>query len=168
MHNPDRPFLPNFDNLAPRRLEITLHEMYDTPEHTGGSRQLKSGRHAYILSSMGCPLKCDFCRIWQQAGTIRYYGFARLEREVAALKAAGATELVEECDMFLGDIPHAMKIAEIYHRHGMTWFEEGGLSMFKFMKPGHGLTHRDLTDHLATNGCYRYYAAIESANPTSL
>lgn len=168
IHNPDRPFIPLFDVLAPRRLEIPLHPMYDTPEHTGGPRHLKTGRHAYILSSEGCPLKCDFCFVWKQAGTIRYYSLERLGQEVAALKAAGVTELIEECDMFLGNIPDAMKVAEIYGEYGMTWFEEGGLSMFKFMKPGRDWTHEKMLDKLAKAGCYRFYLAIESANPKSL
>ncbi|MFA4873427.1 MAG: cobalamin-dependent protein [Patescibacteria group bacterium] len=141
IHNPDRPFIPLFDVLAPRRLEIPLHPMYDTPEHTGGSRRLKTGRHAYIISSEGCSLKCEFCFIWKQAGTIRYYTLARLEQEVAQLKAAGVNEVVVEDDMFFADIPRAMAVGDILKKYDMAWFEEGGLSMFKFMKPGRNLTH---------------------------
>ncbi|HOZ37012.1 MAG TPA: hypothetical protein PLR18_04275 [bacterium] len=50
----------------------------------------------------------------------------------------------------------------------MRWFEEGGVSMFKLMKPGHGLTYKDLVDKMTESGCYRFYLAIESANPRSL
>lgn len=168
IHNRSRGFVPTFDGLAPRRLEIPLHPMYDTPEHTGGSRRRKNGRHAYILSSEGCPLKCDFCHIHIMAGNIRYYGLERFEREVAALKAAGVTELIVEDDMFFADIPRAMAVGEILKKHDIAWFEEGGLSMFKFMRPGQGLTHEFILDKLARTGCYRYYHAIESANAVSL
>ena len=168
IHNPDRPFITNLDRLAPRRLEIPLHPMYDTPEHTGGSRHRKTGRHAYILSSMGCPLKCDFCHIHTMAGTIRYYGLERFEREVARLKAAGVSEVIVEDDMFFADIPRALAIAGILKKYDLAWFEEGGLSMFKFMKPGCNLTYEQILDRLAKTGCYRFYLAVESANPESL
>jgi len=167
-HNPARAFLPNFDSLAERLLEITLHPMYDTPEHTGGSRFRRIGRHAYILSSGGCPLKCDFCHIHIMAGNIRYYGLERFEHEVARLHAAGVNEVVVEDDMFFADIPRALAVAEILQKYGMAWFEEGGLSMFKFMKPGTGFTYETILDKLAETGCYRFYLAIESANPESL
>ncbi|MBI4128323.1 MAG: B12-binding domain-containing radical SAM protein [Parcubacteria group bacterium] len=168
VHNGSRGFIPIFDVLAPRRLEIPLHPMYDTLEHTGGSRHRKNGRHAYILSSEGCPLKCDFCHIHIMAGNIRYYTLARFEQEVAQLKAAGVNEIVVEDDMFFADIPRAMAVGDILKKYDMAWFEEGGLSMFKFMKPGSGLTHEQMLDKLAETGCYRYYHAIESANPMSL
>lgn len=168
IHNISRPFIPVFDVLAPRRLEIPLHPMYDTLEHTGGSRRRKTGRHAYILSSEGCPLKCDFCHIHTMAGNIRYYSLERFEQEVAQLKTAGVNEIVVEDDMFFADIPRALAVGEILKNHGMVWFEEGGLSMFKFMKPGHGLTHELILDKLAETDCYRYYNAIESANGVSL
>lgn len=168
IHNRSCGFIPTFDGLAPRRLEIPLHPMYDTPEHTGGSRRRKNGRHAYILSSEGCPLKCDFCHIHIMAGNIRYYSLKRFEQEVTALKAAGVTELIVEDDMLFADIPRALAIAAILKRYDMAWFEEGGLSMFKFMKPGNGLTHKDVLDALVENGLYRFYLAIESANKDSL
>jgi radical SAM superfamily enzyme YgiQ (UPF0313 family) len=168
IENDDRPFLPNFDGLAERKLEIPLHPMYDTPEHTGGSRHRNTGRHAYILSSEGCPLKCEFCHIHTMAGTIRYYGLERFDQEVARLKAAGVNELVVEDDMFFADLPRAMAIGDILKKYDMAWFEEGGLSMFKFMKPGPGLTYQQIVDKLAETGCYRFYLAIESANKQSL
>lgn len=168
IHNPKQPFLTTFDALAPRRLEIALHPMYDTPEHTGGSRRRKTGRHTYILSSEGCPLRCEFCHIHTMAGTIRYYGLERFEREVVLLKAAGVSELIVEDDMFFADIPRALKVAEILKKYDMAWFEEGGLSMFKFMRPGHKLSHEQILNHLAKNGLYRFYLAIESANRESL
>jgi len=166
--NPGRGLLPDLDLLAPRRLEIPLHPMYDTPEHTGGSRHQKEGRLAYIMSSQGCPLKCDFCHIHIMAGNIRYYSLARFEQEVVLLKAAGVTELVVEDDMFFADMQRAMAICDILKKHSMSWFEEGGLSMFKFMKPGHNLTYKQVLNKLAESGCYRFYLAIESANPQSL
>ncbi|MFA6511953.1 MAG: radical SAM protein [Patescibacteria group bacterium] len=168
VHNPDRLFIPTLDVLAPRRLEIPLHPMYDTPEHTGGSRFRTTGRHAYILSSEGCPLKCDFCHIHIMAGKIRYYGLARFEREVALLKAIGVNEVIVEDDMFFADIPRALAVAAILQKYDMAWFEEGGLSMFKFMKPGFCLSYEHILDALAESGCYRFYLAIESANPQSL
>lgn len=168
MHNASRSFIPVFDVLAPRRLEITLHSMYDTPEHTGGSRRRKHGRHAYILSSEGCPLECDFCHIHIMAGNIRYYTLDRFEQEVAQLRVAGVNEVIVEDDMFFADIPRALAVGEILKKHGMVWCEEGGLSMFKFMKPGRGLTHELILDKLAQTDCYRYYHAIESANAASL
>ena len=168
VQNPSRSFIPTFDVLAPRRLEITLHPMYDTPEHTGGSRHRKTGRHAYILSSEGCPLKCDFCHIHTMAGSIRYYSLKRFEQEVALLKAMGVNEVIVEDDMFFADIPRAMAVGEILKRYDMVWFEEGGLSMFKFMKPGRDLTYERMLDTFAKTGLYRFYLAIESANPQSL
>jgi len=168
IENDDRPFLPDFDGLAERKLEIPLHPMYDTPEHTGGSRFYKTGRHAYIFSSEGCPLKCDFCHIHTMAGNIRYFSLDRFEQEVAKLKVAGVNEIVVEDDMFFADIPRAMAVAGILKKYNMAWFEEGGLSMFKFMKPGRDLTYEQILDKLAQTGCYRYYHAIESANAVSL
>ncbi len=168
IHNTSRPFIPVFDVLAPRRLEIPLHQMYDTLEHTGGSRRRKTGRHAYILSSEGCPLKCDFCHIHTMAGNIRYYTLGRFEQEVARFKIAGVNEVVVEDDMFFTDIPRAMAVGDILKKYDMAWFEEGGLSMFKFMKPGRDLTYEQILNKLAETGCYRYYHAIESANAVSL
>lgn len=179
IENDDRPFLPNFDSLAERRLEIPLHPMYDTPEHTGGSRfcnvdwgkylNRPVGRHAYILSSEGCSLKCEFCHIHTMAGNIRYYSLERFEQEVAKLKAAGVTELIVEDDMFFDNIPRAIKVADIFKKYDMVWFEEGGLSMFRFMNTlVFGLTYKQILDKLAETGCYRFYLAIESANKESL
>ena len=168
IHNASRQFIPVFDVLAPRRLEIPLHQMYDTLEHTGGSRRRKTGRHAYILSSEGCPLKCDFCHIHTMAGSIRYYSLKRFEEEVVRLKAAGVNEVVVEDDMFFADIPRAMAVGDILKKYDMAWFEEGGLSMFKFMRPGRDLTHEQILNKLVETCCYRYYHAIESANAVSL
>jgi hypothetical protein len=77
VENDDRPFLPNLDSLAERRLEIPLHPMYDTPEHTGGSRFHKKGRFAYVVSTIGCGLSCTFCHIWKMLGKVRGYSLTR-------------------------------------------------------------------------------------------
>jgi anaerobic magnesium-protoporphyrin IX monomethyl ester cyclase len=169
IENDKRPFLPNFDGLAERQLAIPLHRMYDTPEHTGGSRFHKNGRFAYIVSTVGCGLTCKFCHIWKMLGKVRGYSLARFRHEVARLKAAGVTELIIEDDMFFDDIPRALAVAEVLKENGMVWFEEGGLSMFRFMNPlVPGLTYKEILDKLAETGCYRFYLAIESANKESL
>lgn len=168
IHNPSRPFIANLDSLAPRRLEITLHPMYDTSKHTGGSRARQYGRHAYLLSSVGCPLQCEFCHIHKMCGPTRYFSLERFEQEVARLAAAGVNEIILEDDMLFADIPRALLIGEILKRYNMVWFEEGGLSMFKFMNPGANLTYQIILDKLAASGCYRFYLAIESANSMSL
>lgn len=169
IENDDRPFLPNFDGLAERKLEIPLHPMYDTPEHTGGSRFPKEGRFAYMIFRLGCGFSCTFCLIWKLAGRVRGYSLARFRQEVARLKAAGVTQIIIEDDMFFDDILLALAVAEILKEYGMSWFEEGGLSMFKFMNPViPGLTYKEILDKLAETGCYRFYLAIESANKQSL
>lgn len=168
-HNPPRPFHQNLDELAKRRTEIPLHQMYDTPNHTGGSRGTTVGRHAYILTSLGCAGHCKFCASDMMSGPCtRFFGLKRLENEVQQLKKAGVTELIIEDDQFLADIPHAFQVMAIFKKSGLIWFEEGGISMFKLMKPGRGATYQQLVDKMAESGCYRFYLAIESANPLSL
>lgn len=167
--NPNQPFIQNLDVLAPRNLEIPLHPMYKTPEHTGGSRYTQEGSLVYALTSEGCPHNCRFCQIPGIAGSIRYFSLEHFESDVARLQKAGVREVVIEDDMLFADVPRALQIAQILNKYGMKWFEEGGLSMFKFMKPGaHGLNYEKMLDCLAENGCYRFYLAIESANPQSL
>jgi len=169
VENLDRPFLPNFDGLAERKLEIPLHPMYNTPEHTGGSRFPKEGRFATMIFRVGCGFSCTFCLIWKLAGRVRGYGLVRFRQEVVRLKAAGVTQIIIEDDMFFDDIPLALAVAEILKEYDMAWFEEGGLSMFKFMNPGvPGLTYKQILDKLVETGCYRFYLAIESANKQSL
>ncbi len=169
IHNPNRPFIQNLDILAPRQLTIPLHKMYDTQEHTGGSRGMQLGRHAYIMTSLGCPGHCRFCMSDLMSGSkTRFFSLERVEENVRRLAEARVTESIVEDDQLLADIPRAMKIMDIFKKYSMIWFEEGGVSMFKLMKPGHGLTYKSIIDKMAETGCYRFYLAIESANPRSL
>ncbi|MFA5155581.1 MAG: radical SAM protein [Patescibacteria group bacterium] len=168
-HNPDQPFLKNLDELSPRRLEIPSHPMYDTNFHTGGSRKLKRGRHIYVMTGFGCALHCEFCLSDLMTGDrTRFFSLAYLEREFIRYKAAGFTEIIIEDDQFLADIRRAMDIAALLQKHRLYWFEEGGISLFKLMRPGPGLSYKQIIDCFAQSYCYRFYLAIESANPESL
>ncbi len=168
-HNPDGEFCQILDSLAPRLLEIPLHQMYATSEHTGGTRGTQAGRHVYLMTSLGCPGHCRFCQSDLMSGLkTRFFSLERVETDVRRLAETGATELIVEDDQFLANIPRAMQVMDIFQKYSMIWFEEGGVSMFKLMKPGHELTYRNLVDRMAETRCYRFYLAIESANPQSL
>lgn len=168
-HNPSREFCQDLDFLAPRQLEIPLHQMYNTSEHTGGSRGTQTGRHIYFMTSLGCPGHCRFCLSDLMSGPkTRFFSLKRVEEDIKRLAESGVTELIIEDDQLLADIPRAMKVMDIFKKYSMEWFEEGGISLFKLMKPGHGLVYRDIVDKMAETGCYRFYLAIESANPQSL
>lgn len=168
-HNPAREFCQDLDLLAPRLLEIPLHSMYATQEHTGGSRGTQLGRHAYIMTSLGCPGHCRFCMSDLMSGSkTRFFSLERVEENVRRLVKAKVKELIVEDDQLLADIPRATQVMDIFKKYNMIWFEEGGISMFKLMKPGHGLTYKDLIDKMLETGCYRFYLAIESTNSLSL
>lgn len=167
--NPDRPFVKNLDELAPRLMSIELHPMYDTTEHTGGSRGTQEGRYAYIMTGYGCPGRCGFCTAEMMSGReIAQFSLERIEQEVKQLKDAGVNELIVEDDQFLVNIPRALAVMEIFKKYQMKWFEEGGISMFRLMKPGKGYDYKTIIDKMAESGCYRFYLAIESANEESL
>jgi len=167
--NPDRPFVKNLDELAPRLIDIELHPMYDTAEHTGGSRGTQEGRYAYIMTGYGCPGRCGFCTAKMMSGReVAQFSLDRIEQEVKQLKEAGVNELIIEDDQFLVNIPRALAVMEIFKKYQMKWFEEGGISMFKLMKPGKGYDYKTIIDKMAESGCYRFYLAIESANAESL
>jgi len=169
IQNPDQPFVENLDELAPRRYEIELHSMYDTSEHTGDSKINKQGRYAYLMTSFGCDGHCKFCTSDMLSGPkTRFFSLERIEREIIELKKRGVNEIIVEDDQFLAVIPRAMKIMDIFKKHQMRWFEEGGISMFKLMRPGTGLDYKKIIDKFAESGCYRFYLAIESANISSL
>ena len=167
--NLDRPFVKNLDELAPRLMSIELHPMYNTTEHTGGSRGTQEGRYAYIMTGYGCPGRCGFCTAEMMSGReIAQFSLERIEQEVKQLKDAGVNELIVEDDQFLADIPRALAIMEIFKKYQMKWFEEGGISMFRLMKPGKDYDYKTIIDKMAESGCYRFYLAIESANEESL
>jgi len=168
-HNPNEKFCQNLDSLAPRLLEIPLHPMYNTLEHTGGSRGTKKGRHVYVITSIGCPGHCKFCLSDLMTGRkTRFFGIKRIKNQIKQFVEAGVKEIIIEDDQFLADIPRAMKIMDIFKKNNVLWFEEGGISMFKLMKPGHNLAFKDIIDKMSSTGCYRFYLAIESANSKSL
>ncbi|MFA5184676.1 MAG: radical SAM protein [Patescibacteria group bacterium] len=168
-HNPNPDFLENLDELAPRLLEIPLHPIYDTPEHTGGSRKTRQGRHIYMMTSFGCAFHCSFCLSDLMTGPrTRFFSLEYIRRELIRFKQAGVTEVIIEDDQFLADIRRALAIADLFKKLRLYWFEEGGISLFKLMKTGTNLNYRDMINRLAESYCYRFYLAIESANPQSL
>ena len=165
IHSPNQKFLQDLDILAPRLLEMPLHPMYDTEEHSGGSRKTTEGRHIYLMTSLGCPMHCEFCLSDLMSGPkTRFFSLERIEKDIQRFKEKGVTEIIIEDDQFLEDIPRALRVMDILKKYELFWFEEGGISLFKLMKTN----YKQLIDKMANSFCYRFYLAIESANPKSL
>lgn len=114
-----------------------------------------AGREATTLvTSRGCPYRCGFCAGMESR--VRYYGVARVRREIAYLKDRwGYNALMFFDDTFILNGERAQRICTVLKKQNMAWrcFVRGDLVL------RHG---PELIGAMADSGCVEAAIGIES------
>ena len=91
--NPDRPFIPNLDDLP-----IPLHDMLPWRKY---KVPIVGGPYTFVLSSRGCPAGCRYCikHVTYQS-SVRHRSPDHVLKELYLLKEMGLHHIHFEADLF--------------------------------------------------------------------
>lgn len=94
--NPDRPFIPNLDDLPMPLYDKLPLDKYRIP--------MIKGPYCFVVTSRGCPAGCRFCIkhvMWQN--TVRSHSPERILAEMKFLASIGVTNIHFYADLFTVD-----------------------------------------------------------------
>ncbi|MFQ5611121.1 MAG: B12-binding domain-containing radical SAM protein [Anaerolineae bacterium] len=114
--NPDRPFIPDLDDLP-----LPLHHLLPLDSYR---MPLIKGPYAFIVPSRGCPAGCKFCiKHVSYNYTVRVRSAQNVLAELWSLKRLGINHVMMYADLFTVDRDHVVGIcrAMIEDRIDMKW-----------------------------------------------
>lgn len=146
--------------------------------HGGGFRSDRSTRYASIMTSRGCPFRCQFCHISQEGSDspsgnlrrLRLKSQARVLQEVDILKDLGIQYLFIEDDSLLAKKERAMTIFREITKRKLTLSDVNGVNISHLCKrEGSKLVaDQHLLETMAEAGFTELSLPFESASPRIL
>ncbi|MBI5412995.1 B12-binding domain-containing radical SAM protein [Candidatus Peregrinibacteria bacterium] len=148
--NPVAPdtILTNLNDLPFPAWDLLPFEKYDDINSPHGSiTPGKRRRYAPIMTSRGCPFRCEYCHISDEKeadaqtggiGFLRLKSIDRVMEEVEILRTFGVTHLYIEDDSLLAKKP---RIKDLFHRlngMGMKISDVNGVNLVHFSIPTSG------------------------------
>lgn len=179
--NPATDIEDNLDNLPiPARHKLPLKRIaYINRPHGGSLRKLgeleKPNVYVSMMTSRGCPYKCDFCHIsGEQEGSItgnigkfRWQSEERVEREIVVVTDQGAEYIYIEDDSFLGRKKRAMNILRILVKYGKKLGDVNGVNLSHLHKndgSGKIVVDDEMLEAMAEAGFDRLSFPVESGS----
>lgn len=111
IHNEDRPFVENLDDIPPPEKDLILHSHIMTPND-----------FSVFFSSRGCPYACTFCdsrTTWSRR--VRQHSPERIVDEMIAVKEKyGSAFFAFYDDIFVLDPKHTLAFCEELRRRGLA------------------------------------------------
>ncbi|MEZ4731849.1 MAG: radical SAM protein [Caldilineaceae bacterium] len=103
--NPDRPFIPNLDDLP-----IPLHEMLPLEKQ---HMPMMKGAFTFIVTSRGCPAGCKYCiKHVSYQNSVRVRSAANMCDEIQYLNQLGIYNIHMYADLFTVNREHVMSFCE--------------------------------------------------------
>ncbi len=107
--NPDRPFIPNLDDLP-----IPLHERLPLDKQR---MPMIKGPFTFIVTSRGCPAGCKYCiKHVSYQNSVRVRSAENIVDELEYLGKLGITNIHMYADLFTVNRDHVVRIVQADHR----------------------------------------------------
>ncbi len=157
--NPKTRFVEDLDSLPyPARdlLPMELYRQIGVPHLLFSERK----RFATVITSRGCPAKCNFCSSWRFWGN-RYRARSPeniLDELELLIREYGVEEVqFEDDNISLGQARFRKLLQGMLDRNlGLSWSTPNGIALWALDK--------DLVELMKRSGCYEVTLAIESGN----
>ena len=110
--NPDRPFIPNLDDLPIPRHELLPLEKQHMP--------MIKGPFTFIVTSRGCPAGCKYCiKHVSYQNSVRVRSAEHIVEELEGLVALGITNIHMYADLFTVNREHVISLCDLILRKGL-------------------------------------------------
>ena len=171
----------NLDELPFPAWDLLPFEKYETisaPHADTSVRQL--GRYAPMMTSRGCPFRCEFCHISTEKedadtpsgniGSLRLKSVERVVAELEMLKSLGVRHIYIEDDSFLAKFKRVKEILRRAVGMGFTLANVNGVNLVHFMVKGKGRLEidREYLELLKSAGFSTIVFPVESASQRML
>jgi radical SAM superfamily enzyme YgiQ (UPF0313 family) len=147
--NPDRPFIPNLDDLP-----IPAHEMLPLDKQR---MPMMKGPFTFIVTSRGCPAGCKYCiKHVTYQNSVRVRSAENLCDEIEYLNKLGIYNIHMYADLFTVNRDHVLTFCEELIRRGIkiTWTCNSRVDY----------VDEELLQMMGKAGCWLISWGIESAN----
>jgi len=147
--NPDRPFIPNLDDLP-----IPLHHLLPLDKQR---MPMLKGPFTFIVTSRGCPAGCKFCiKHVSYQNSVRVRSPENVIEELKILADLGVHNIHMYADLFTVNRDHALGIAQ-----GIL---DAGLDIKWTCNSRVDFVDREMLQIMGKAGCWLISWGIESAN----
>ena len=147
--NPDRPFIPDLDDLP-----IPLHHLLPLDKQR---MPMMKGPFTFIVTSRGCPAGCKFCiKHVSYQNTVRVRSPENVIEELKILVDLGVRNIHMYADLFTVNRDHVMGIAQ-----GIL---DAGLDIKWTCNSRVDFVDREMLQLMGRSGCWLISWGIESAN----
>ncbi|MCB0038319.1 MAG: radical SAM protein [Caldilinea sp.] len=110
--NPDRPFIPDLDDLP-----IPLHERLPLDKQR---MPMIKGPFTFIVTSRGCPAGCKYCiKHVSYQNSVRVRSAANIVEELEYLGALGITNIHMYADLFTVNRDHVVELCKLIIERGI-------------------------------------------------
>ncbi|MCC6165917.1 MAG: radical SAM protein [Caldilineaceae bacterium] len=110
--NPDRPFIPDLDDLPVPRHEMLPLDKQHMP--------MIRGPFTFIVTSRGCPAGCKYCiKHVSYQNSVRVRSAAHIVEEIEALVGLGITNIHMYADLFTVNREHVLGLCELLIQKGI-------------------------------------------------
>ena len=111
--NPDRPFIPDLDDLP-----IPLHERLPLDKQR---MPMIKGPFTFIVTSRGCPAGCKYCiKHVSYQNSVRVRSAANIVEELEYLGALGITNIHMYADLFTVNRDHVVELCKLIIERGIN------------------------------------------------
>ncbi|MBN2319791.1 MAG: radical SAM protein [Acidobacteria bacterium] len=151
--NPDRPFIPNLDDLPLPLYRLLPLDKYRMP--------LMKGPFCFVLTSRGCPAGCKFCIKHVSYGwSVRLLSPGRILRELRILYDRGIRNIHMYADLFTVNREQVMGICDLIIKEGLKirWTCNSRVDY----------VDEEMLARMGQAGCWMISWGIESGNETIL
>jgi len=148
------PLVQDLDAIPYPAWDLMPMEKYNDP--------ICLGRSVTVMSSRGCPYRCDFCTIapFHGARNYRLRSPQAVCDEIARLiELYHPDEIYFDDDTITASKKHALALFEEYKRRGFN---------LPFCCMGNATVSREVLEAMAAAGCRAYKFGVESADPNVL
>ncbi len=147
--NPDRPFVPNLDDLP-----IPLHHLLPLDKQR---MPMIVGKFTFIVTSRGCPAGCTYCiKHVSYQNSVRVRSAQNIVEELTLLADFGVHNIHMYADLFTVNREHVMDICQ-----GIL---DAGLKVNWTCNSRVDYVDAEMLTLMARSGCYLISWGIESAN----
>ena len=147
--NPDRPFIPNLDDLP-----IPLHDRLPLEKQV---MPMIKGPFTFIVTSRGCPAGCKYCiKHVSYQNSVRVRSAENIVAELEVLDKLGIHNIHMYADLFTVNRDHVMSLCKL--------IVERGLKIKWTCNSRVDYVDEELLQAMAKAGCWFISWGIESAN----
>jgi len=150
-----QPFAVDLDRLPWPARDLTRH-------YRKGYRDQMGSRNAMVLTSRGCPYRCNFCACWKLLGGKYLIRSPESVVEELAALPEDIDQVFFADDNTLHNVPHAWRLARLIRESGLH------LKFSMFARADTVVKHPDLITYLKECGLTSLTVGVESVRDEAL